>query len=99
MGDSSMTSIQTVIPLLLLSYLTSTLVSGMSPGVRCSCGVEGNARIVSGQNVPRGKYPWVAIVTKKNSTKIGGCGAALISYHCEGGWSPHPGGGGQLGPG
>merc|ERR1711994_153921 len=77
--DSSMTSRQTVIPLLLLTYLTSTLVSGMSPGVRCSCGVEGNARIVSGQNVPRGKYPWVAIVTQKNSTKIGGCGATLIS--------------------
>merc|ERR1719228_1559353 len=31
-------------------------------GTKCTCGVEGNRRIVGGTVVPKGKYPWIAAV-------------------------------------
>jgi len=50
----------------------------------CVCGVEGNTGggggqdyIVQGDDVPRGKYPWIAVYKHKNN--IGGCAAVLIS--------------------
>jgi len=45
----------------------------------CVCGVEGNTGGAGGQDdVPRGKYPWIAVFKHKNNY-IGGCAAVLIS--------------------
>jgi len=45
----------------------------------CTCGVEGNNRIVGGEEVPRGKYPWIAAVQFESGDEPGGCGATLIA--------------------
>jgi len=47
--------------------------------LNCTCGVEGNNRIVNGEPVPRGKYPWIASLTFNNGDQTGGCGGTLIA--------------------
>merc|ERR1719228_776659 len=53
------------------------------PEYTCICGIERTPRIVGGEDVPRGKYPWIAyLVTWKdnvNSIIRPHCGATLIN--------------------
>jgi len=49
---------------------------------KCVCGIEAKRRIVGGQEVVRGRYPWIASVTwssRPRPKKYGGCGATLIA--------------------
>jgi len=48
-------------------------------GGKCTCGIEGNRRIVGGTVVPRGKYPWIAVANTLTIPGLGGCSATLIA--------------------
>merc|ERR1719427_274779 len=60
-------------------------------GTKCTCGVEGNRRIIGGTVVPKGKYPWIAVIKAKEIDGLGGCAVTLIASrwaitaaHCAG---------------
>jgi len=47
----------------------------------CQCGVEGNRRIVGGEESMSGKYPWIVSLNfgSTDGASPGGCGATLIA--------------------
>jgi len=57
------------------------LCRGPVPVPACTCGIEGSKRIMGGQDVPRGKYPWIAALKYwgDGEKSLGGCGATLIA--------------------
>lgn len=54
------------------------------PEYTCTCGIERTPKIVGGEDVPRGKYPWIAYLVKwkdsvNSNIKPNHCGATLIN--------------------
>jgi len=68
-----------------LGFCQDILASNPSSEGKCGCGVEGNVGhgggqdyIVQGEDVQRGKYPWIAAASFHHQ-QYGGCAATLVS--------------------